>query len=1239
MNFNPRTDSMVRIAGLLGRPRPDRRQWIIRPDDLLVFDVELQNLQLEPGARGEPTRLVKSGPGEALLIVIFPPQHVAEIAYFTNTGPEGFELAKVGDPDQNTGTEARDDPPIWSVIAGWSRLVFVVPDDRLPIRWSVSDILQSMRTLDLRVPANALPPADEPSRLRDSVREIVKIASAELAEPASLAPSAAQTGVSVASAPALFTGSSGLIATVRARRMLRVNARAYGISDASGSDTVNLPNVLTASLKARDLTTLLRKPAPRPPTSAETSLEVPFELFLSPNRYAAWAHATAPVRSVASGHTELWHTRLATRGPGTATIEGPHPLRRIRATWTTAGELLTSPPFGANVDTPGAGGSPRMSMDAFDKHNVVHLSSNFQLKKPKSRDSYFEPRAIDVNHFALSSLGAWMDTRGVWDELPGGLSVEEWRHRATMARDHYVRIVYRGFLFPWGHRASLVKITERCFDGTKAGNPAYLFQRMFIIVREPVREYRNSHLVYEGPDSATRKQGEQFDLMMPFVSVRVTTLVSPLLDPPEDSIDGNQESCFWPYVGGQPFKFNLVGIDIEGNPVELAMPLVFVRKEHLDHAFAGSVIPHVAEQYETANWPGETAKRSTVPVSGQRVAFAASAAPDDTTFAVESLTFGGEVPQEATYNRLDPLEPRFFPVVRGSAINVPSLQAIAGSNASAAMVYSSAYLVNEFSATNSGQVFLGADPSEPQFAVGFSKQSQRSGGFLSPDMALSGMSRIGGPVSGDLNLATQGSFDPNSWFGPIADALLFGILKLKDILDVAGFDELDKLPRFTGQLLNPVEKLIADLDSLGQRISGDAAAIGNTVLAQIDQLTNPATGSISALLKGGSVDVVLGQLSALDSSLATFPDALAGSTGIAAGPKAALNQSVATLRSTIAATISARGTLQQFAAGGDLPKAISARFEWRPRLKRVGPFQPSGDRNLLLAVQAAGESFNVTCSLDEFTIDLEVVLLEFERVQFRVLAGKKPEVDVKLRQFKFAGPLSFVETLRELIPLDGFSDPPSVEVTSEGITAGYSVGLPNIAVGVFSLENLAISAGFAVPFVGKPMSTWFRFCERENPARLTVALFGGGFFLGLTMNADGLQALEGAIEFGAAVSVDLGVAAGGVSVMAGLYFKIESDNTTLAGYFRMRGMVRALGIVTVSLELYLEMRYETASGKCVGTATITIEVDIAMFSVSVSVSCTKKFAGSNADPTLAELLDVAPNATSADWNSYCEAFA
>ena len=107
-------------------------------------------------------------------------------------------------------------------------------------------------------------------------------------------------------------------------------------------------------------------------------------------------------------------------------------------------------------------------------------------------------------------------------------------------------------------------------------------------------------------------------------------------------------------------------------------------------------------------------------------------------------------------------------------------------------------------------------------------------------------------------------------------------------------------------------------------------------------------------------------------------------------------------------------------------------------------------------------------------------------------------------------------------------------------------------------------------------------------------MFGGGFFFGVTVDAKGLQVAEGAIEFGAAISVDFGVASGSVSAMAGLYFKIETGNVTLAGYFRLRGEVEALGIVSVSIELYLEMKYESGSGKCIGTATISIDIDVTL---------------------------------------------
>ena len=52
---------------------------------------------------------------------------------------------------------------------------------------------------------------------------------------------------------------------------------------------------------------------------------------------------------------------------------------------------------------------------------------------------------------------------------------------------------------------------------------------------------------------------------------------------------------------------------------------------------------------------------------------------------------------------------------------------------------------------------------------------------------------------------------------------------------------------------------------------------------------------------------------------------------------------------------------------------------------------------------------------------------------------------------------------QELIPLDAFSDPPFINVTTSGIKAGFSIGIPNIAIGMFSIQNMNISASPDVP--------------------------------------------------------------------------------------------------------------------------------------------------------------------------------
>src|SRR6185503_1921858 len=124
----------------------------------------------------------------------------------------------------------------------------------------------------------------------------------------------------------------------------------------------------------------------------------------------------------------------------------------------------------------------------------------------------------------LSSLGALCEIEGEWPPpVPPGVGLEQWRHVASLGRDHYVRVVYRGFLCHPRHAASLVKVTERKFEfvGDSKNRVAVLRQRFFIVVRERIK-------TYDG-------RGHQYGARnLAFTDMEILTKVTPTLLAPTD---------------------------------------------------------------------------------------------------------------------------------------------------------------------------------------------------------------------------------------------------------------------------------------------------------------------------------------------------------------------------------------------------------------------------------------------------------------------------------------------------------------------------------------------------------------------------------------------------------------------------------------------------------------------------------------------------------------------------------
>lgn len=508
---------------------------------------------------------------------------------------------------------------------------------------------------------------------------------------------------------------------------------------------------------------LVIPPRIQAPTAYQSIIEAPYRVGLSPNKYAAWAHSLTPVTH--EDRTELWHTRLGVRAKDGTVDEESTYYRTVRAIW--------SPDYNASAPPPGSGDtSPfRMSLTSAQRNQIVRLTSDFTIQG-------YSPKAIQVERLMLSSLGAWLNVR-VGMEPPANFTLEEWRHRAVMGRDTYVRVVEKGYLFPYGHRASLVTVTERKFQPSPSGQlTAYLRQRKFIVVRQPDKTFPAQAMAYAGRQ-------------MPLKTVRITTVVTPSLDLPQAILPGYGESAFWPRVGNQDFLFHIVTTDGDGQRQEFASPLAFIKSDISDNA---ALMTQVASKMTS----GPVGRRQR-PLFAQKVAFAPSDKPGDTSFESESLTFKGEIPDQGATLAAD--QPRFFPALDEAQVRLSAVERMTSAPSPARIRLHQTYLEKGFdAAANKAAVFL-----ETLDAPALKFPSNMSGGVATPNMGISGISKALGPVGGALSDLIGGNFDPKKFFSD--EAKILGGMLLSDILQAVGLtgdsSKDDRVPHLTARVVYP----------------------------------------------------------------------------------------------------------------------------------------------------------------------------------------------------------------------------------------------------------------------------------------------------------------------------------------------------------------------------------------------------------------------------------------------------
>jgi hypothetical protein len=891
------------------------------------------------------------------------------------------------------------------------------------------------------------------------------------------------------------------------------------------------------------------------PTGVQTAIELPWRLVISPTSGGQWSHPKHVI--TAAGWTELWHTRLADGSVEPAPDGGP-----FRAVWNYDVKGNGKPTLSSS-NPPAASNSPfRTSLDPHDRWEIVTATSNFKV--PGRADA-------QASKLWLSTRGGFLDSNGEWDSTAFGLA--QWKHLATLGRDQYVKVVYKGFLFPFGHRAVYVKVTERMFEKVGSEIVATSRQIQYVVIREPAKSYDPANTFGISHNSRD----------LPFRSLTITTLRTPPVTTPA-FVTGFSENPFVPTLAGKPFLWHFIGTDWIGQQSEFTAPAVFVFQE--DGWDAG----HAAKVRDKYNGLPATGSIRVGQFTGQEVAFATSHNAGDTNLSVQAITFGAGGGTGGTLKQFKANDqPITYPNVAQAEVTLSAAAQAAGGaplGTNPVVSYHPDFVVHDFNSTaNKGNLFLEIQAAS-QPALNFAAGS--SGGVITPNLQLSGLSRSLGPVAGDVSNILGGTFDPASVFGSSLNATILGGVKLIDLI-----------------------KLVTG-------ISGDS----------------PTTQAMQ---------IISNTVGASDSGL----DRRAFERGHVPTPP--------------------------------VPTKRTTNFHWEPDIVGNNPIvskDPSATYSFTLdgvvttdLLHPQNSTFSLTGELKGFVVSLmsnqdssiEFITITFKELTFKAGSGQKSSVNVDISNIAFDGPLKFIEELEKFMDFSGDGGP-KITIEPDGISADLAVALPPISVGIFSLSNIGIDAGFNLPFDGSPARFRFSFSTQDNPFTLSVAIFGGGGFFGIAIGTDGVELIQASFEFGAMAAIDLGVASGSVELVAGIYFSYGelpgSTKTTcvLTGFVKLDGHLSILGIITLSLEFDLSLTYMEPPSSVTGTATLTVSVSVLFFSFSVSVTASKTFGGGSSDSSAGQLRrngrarahitgsDTPPNFASqmpdqTTWSTYCGAFA
>jgi hypothetical protein len=510
-------------------------------------------------------------------------------------------------------------------------------------------------------------------------------------------------------------------------------------------------------------------------TGLTTAIECPDRLLLVPQPSTRLAHRTAPFTSQSTAVTELWHSMLHDPAGGDALQLRPIPNP------SDGGDRSFTTPL-AKADR-----------DAIIAHSRQDAN----------------PNVVASQLFRLTALGATMQLKGDW--APSStITLAAWEQRAELGRDQHVRTVDQGYLFPFGHRAAVAKVTDRQLMSHSSGlRTAELVQTLFLTVIEPERSYENL--------AAYPAKGRE----MPFVRARIVSAPQQISDP------------------AAPIAVDLLLFDRAGSHIDSHATVFFVAAGATANVAS---LAALRDRYQTM---------SVLPLGGQRVVMADDGSGGDTSLNVDSVNLGVKLSADLAGQTVPP----FLPYMRTADARIPALEQMVGTvdptpaahRKANRIVFHDTYLRSGFPPGDTKGVFAKFAP-----IAGLAIPADRAGGLAAPKFpGIDGLSRFMGPVASVDGFVNGSTLDPTTLIG---DAKLLGVIPLNKVIAAVtdGTDPFqanaarglfDSVDNMTGFLARPVMTTVTTGSGAETRF------VWKPRLAA-DSLPLP-------LLKSGAIDLIL----------------------------------------------------------------------------------------------------------------------------------------------------------------------------------------------------------------------------------------------------------------------------------------------------------------------------------------------------------------------------------------------